>query len=86
MEVAELEEGSIDGEDQRIKSVIGTDGLREFVMLLEWTINAFTSTIKEAHFKTLRANYQIPDYIPICLPYKSEKCYYERVDDVEVYE
>ena len=55
-------------------------------MLLEWTVNAFTSTIKEAHFKTLRANYQIPDYIPIRLPYKSEKCYYERVDDVGVYE
>ena len=35
MEVAELEEGSIDGEDQRIKSVVGTDGLKEFVMLLE---------------------------------------------------
>ena len=86
MEVAELEEGSIDGEDQRIKSVVGTDGLREFVMLPEWTINAFTSTIKEAHFKTLRANYQIPDYIPIHLPYKLEKCYYERVDSVRVYE
>ena len=42
--------------------------------------------IKETHFKTLRANYQIPDYIPIRLPYKSEKCYYERVDDVGVYE
>ena len=41
--------------------------------------------IKEAHFKTLRANYQIPDYIPIRLPYKSEKCYYERVDGVGVY-
>ena len=27
----------------------------------------------------LRAHYQIPDYIPIRLPYKSEKCYYERV-------
>ena len=86
MEVAELEEGSDDGEEQRIKSVVGTDGLREFVMLPEWTINAFTSTIKEAHFKTLRANYQIPDYIPIRLPYKSEKCYYERVDNVGVYE
>ena len=33
MEVAELEEGSDDGKDQRIKSVVGTDGLREFVML-----------------------------------------------------
>ena len=60
MEVAEPEEGSDDGEDQRIKSVVGADGLREFVMLAEWMINAFTSTIKEPHFKTLRANYQIP--------------------------
>ena len=50
MEVAEPEEGSDDGEDQRIKSVVGTNGLREFVMLPEWMINAFTSTIKEAHF------------------------------------
>ena len=72
MEVAEPEEGSDDGEDQRIKSVVGADRLREFVMLPEWTVNAFTSTIKEPHFKTLRANYQIPYYIPIRLPYKSE--------------
>ena len=42
--------------------------------------------IKETHFKTLRANYQIPDYIPIRLPYKSKKCYYEGVNGVEVYE
>ena len=86
MEMAEPEEGSADGEEQRIKSVVGIDGLREFVMLPEWTVNFFTSTIKEAHFKTLRANYQIPDYIPIHLPYKSEKCYYEGVDGVGVYE
>ena len=86
MGVIEPEEGSDDSEDQRIKSVVGADGLREFVMLPEWMIIAFTSTIKEPHFKTLRANYQIPDYIPICLPYKSKKCYYEGVDGVEVYE
>ena len=86
MEVAELKEGSDDDEDQRIKSVIGADGLREFVMLPEWTVNAFTSTIKEPHFKTLRANYQIPNYIPIRLPQKLEKYYYEKVDDVGVYE
>ena len=86
MEVAEPEEGSDDGEEQRIKSVVGINGLREFVMLPKWTVNSFTSTIKEAHFKTVRANYQIPDYIPIHLPYKSEKCYYEGVDGVGVYE
>ena len=71
MELAEPEEGFDDGE-QRIKSVVGADGLREFVMLPEWTVNNFTSTIKEAHFKTLRAIYQIPDHIPIRLPYKSK--------------
>ena len=85
MEVAEPEEGSDDGEDQRIKFVVGANRLREFVMLPKWTVNAFTSTIKEAHFETLRANYQIPDYIHIRLPYKSKKCYYEGVDGVGVY-
>ena len=55
-------------------------------MLPKWTVNDFNSTIKEKHFNTLRANYQIPDNIPICLPYKSEKCYYEGVEGVEVYE
>ena len=69
IKLAELEEGSNDGE-QRIKSVVGADGLREFIMLPEWTVNNFTSTIKGAHFNTLRAIYQIPDYIPIRLPYK----------------
>ena len=86
MEVAKLEESSNDGEDQRIKSVMGANGLREFVMLPEWMVNAFMSTITEPHFKTLRANYQIPDYIPTHLPYKSEKCFYEGVDGVGVYE
>ena len=85
MELAKPEEGSDDG-DQRIKSVVGADGLREFVMLPEWTVHNFTSTIKEVHFKTLRAIYQIPDHIPIRLPYKSEKCYYDGVEEVGVYE
>ena len=68
MELAEPEEGS-DDSDQGFKSVVGADGLREFVMLPEWTVNNFRSTIKEVHFKTLRAIYQIPDHIPIRLPY-----------------
>ena len=85
MELAEPEEGSDDG-DQGIKSIVGADGLREFVMLPEWTVNNFRSTIKEVHFKTPRAIYQIPNHIPIHLPYKAEKCYYDGVDDLGVYE
>ena len=37
--MAKPEEGSDNGEEQRIKSIVGTDGLREFVMLPEWTVN-----------------------------------------------
>ena len=86
MEMADPDEGFNDGKEQPTKSVVGADGLREFIMLPELTVNDFTSTIKEKHFNILRANYQIPDNIPICLPYKSEKCYYERVEGVGVYE
>ena len=69
-----------------IQSVVGSDGLREFIMLLLWIVNFFTSTIKKSHFKTLKAKYQILDNISICLPYQSEKCYYEGVEGVGVYE
>ena len=53
MEVAELEGGSDDGKDQRIKSVMGVDGLREFVMLPEWTVNAFLSPSRSHTSKPL---------------------------------
>ena len=86
VEEVEQEEASNDDEGHIVRSVIGADGLREFVMLPEWTVNNFTSTIKENHFKIFRDNYQISNSIPIRLPYKSEKCYYDRVQGVGVYE
>ena len=55
-------------------------------MLPEWTVNNFVSTIKENHFKTLRENYQIPENILIRLPYTSEKCYYDGIKGVGIYE
>ena len=84
MELAEPEEGS-DGGGKGLKSIVGADELKEFVMLLEWTVNNFRFTIKEVYFKTIRAIYQILDHIPIRLPYQSEKCYYNGVDDLGVY-
>ena len=85
-EMAELEGTSDDDEDQALGSVINADGLRMFIILLEWTVHKFTSVIKEKHFSTFRKNFQIPNYIPICLPYVSKKCYYEGVEGVGVYE
>ena len=86
MEMADPEEAFDDDEEQQIKSVVCVDGFREFIMLPEWMMNDFNSTIKEKHFSTLRANYQILDNIPIRLPYKLKKCYYEGVEGVGVYE
>ena len=85
MEMAKPKELSDDGKEQTLRSVIGDNGLREFIILPEWTVNYFVSTIMENHFKTLRENYQISENIPICLPYKSEKCYYDDVGGVGVY-
>ena len=65
MEMANQEEVFDDGEEQTLRFVMGADGLREFIMLLEWTVKNFVSTIKENHFKTLRDNFQILDNIPI---------------------
>ena len=86
MEMVEEEDSSDDGGDQAWGSVIGADGLREFIMLPEWTVHKFRSIMKEKHFSTFRANFQIPDNIPIRLPYMSKKCYYEGIKGVGVYE
>ena len=69
-----------------IQSIIGPNGLREFIMLPIWTVNDFTSTIKDSHFKTLKEKYQIPVNIPLRLSYMSKKCYYEGIEGVGVYE
>uniref|UniRef100_A0A7N2MSX9 Uncharacterized protein n=1 Tax=Quercus lobata TaxID=97700 RepID=A0A7N2MSX9_QUELO len=84
----DVEKIEIEGPDgnQALESVVGADGLRQFIMLPEWTVHRFTSVIRERHFSTFRTNFQIPDYIPIRLPYVSERCYYDGVEGVGVYE
>ena len=49
MEMVEVEETSDDDEDQPLEPIIAADGLREFIMLPEWTMHKFTSVIKEKH-------------------------------------
>ena len=89
LETERPEDDSSEGLDNAkppVQSIVGLDGFREFIMLPIWTVNDFTSTIKESHFKTLREKYQIPINIPLRLPYMSEKCYYKGVEGIEVYE
>ena len=50
-----------------------------------WMVNDSNSTIKRKYFVTLQKRYQIPDDIPIRLPYKFEKSYYHGANDIGVY-
>ena len=57
LETERPEDDSSEGLDDArplIQSVVGPNGLRKFIMLHIWTVNGFTFTIKESHFKTLR--------------------------------
>ena len=68
LEMDRLEGDSSDGLDDvepLIQSIIGPDGLKEFITLSSRTVNDFRSTIKEFHFKTLRSKYQILDSISL---------------------
>nr|POE95744.1 hypothetical protein CFP56_37664 [Quercus suber] len=49
----------IGNDEPPVQSVIGPDGIKEFIMLPLWTINDFNSSIKECHFNTFREKYQI---------------------------
>lgn len=75
-----------ESEESSIKIIMGPDGLRNFVLPLILTVNDFCSTIQSKHFNTLQDRYQIPVDVPLCLPFKFDKCYYCGVDDVRVYE
>ena len=90
LDVDELESDSNDEKDigndeSPIQSVIGPDGLWKFIMLPLWTVNGFNSSIRQKHFNTLREKYQIPVGIPIRLPFKFEKCYYQDAEDIGMY-
>ena len=73
--MVEVEETSNDGEDLPSGPVVSADGLREVIMLPEWTVHKFNFVIKKKYFSTFRVKFQISDYIPIRQPYVSEKCY-----------
>ena len=59
---------------------------RPFILPAEWAVNKFLPSMSEKIFSELRVRYQIPEHIPIRLPYKNEKCYTGRTADVGMYD
>lgn len=72
--------------DPPVQFVIGSDGLKEFILFPLWTVNDFNSTVKKKNFESLRERYQILVGIPIHLPFNSKKCYYEGDENIGLYE
>ena len=84
---SDMDEISSDKESDKspLKTIVGPDSLRNFVLPLIWTVNDFSFTIQRKHFNTLRDRYGIPVDVPIHLPHKFEKCYYCDAPDVRMY-
>ena len=80
------EEGKDRGEgDGGVGEVKGV-GQRPFILPLIWIVNDFYLTMSLKVFNTFHARYQIPDHIPMRLPWKFEKCYSGKIVDVGMYD
>ena len=59
---------------------------RPFILPAEWAVNKFLPSMSNKIFSELRVRYQIPEHIPIRLPYENEKYYTGRTADVGMYD
>ena len=77
---------SDDGEGSSEGASAGPGDNHPFILPAEWAVNKFLPSMSDKVFSELRVRYQIPEHIPICLPYENEKCYTGRTVDVGMYD
>ena len=77
---------SDDGEGSSEGDLAGPRDNRSFILPVEWAVNKFLPSMSDKIFSELRVRYQIPEHIPIRLPYENEKCYTGRTTDVGMYD
>ena len=70
------------GEGSSKGASAGPGDNRPFILPAEWAVNKFLPSMSDKNFSELRVKYQIPEHIPIHLPYENEKCYTGRTADV----
>ena len=84
------EDGDGDEDDDREGSSegasVGPGDNRPFILPAEWAVNKFLPSMSDKIFSELRVRYQIPEHIPIHLPYENEKCFTGRTADVAIYD
>ena len=77
---------SDDGEGSSEGASAGPGDNRPFILPAEWAVNKFLPSMSNKIFSELRVRYQIPEHIPIRLPYENEKCYTGRTADIGMYD
>ena len=75
-----------DGEGSSEGASAGPGDNRPFILPAKWAVNKFLPSMNDKNFSELRVKYQIPEHIPICLPYENKKCYTGRTVDVGMYD
>ena len=75
-----------DGEGSSEGASVGPRDNRPFILPANWAVNKFLPSMSDKIFSELRVRYQIPEHIPIRLPYENEKCYTGRTADVGMYD
>ena len=80
------DDGSDDGEGSSKRASVGPGDNHPFILPAEWAVNKFLPSMSDKNFSELRVRYQIPEHIPIRLPYENEKCYMGRTVDIGMYD
>ena len=62
-----------DGEGSSEGTSVGPGDNRPFILPAEWAVNKFLPSMSDKIFSELRVRFQIPEHIPIHLPYENEK-------------
>ena len=75
-----------DGEGSSEGASVGPGDNSPFILLAEWAVNKFLPSMSDKIFSELRVRYQIPEHIPIRLPYENKKCYTGRTTDVGMHD
>ena len=75
-----------DGEESNDGASIGPGDNHPFILPAEWAVNKFLPSMSDKIFKELCVRYQIPEHIPIHLPYENEKCYTRRTENIGMYD
>ena len=81
------DEDKDDGDEESYEGTVRVPGdNRPFILPENWSVNKFLPKMSYKVFNELHTRFQIPDYIPLRLPRKNERCYIGKTANIGMYE